>query len=515
MIVRDAEQTVERCIRSALPLISRWTVIDTGSKDRTREIVQETLAGLPGQLLQSEWVGHAHNRTELLAVAGHGADYVLMLDADMELVQEGELPALTADSYLIDVRDRGLVYPLPLLTSTRKPFFYAGVAHSYLACREPDADSERLSQLAILDHGGGGGRPGKIERDAELLAAEVAKNPLDRRSWFYLAQSYRDLDRVHEAIACYRMRASLGGWDEETYNALVEAGGLLCQHVSFHEGAPLLLKAFQLMPGRAEALRDLAGICGSVADKIPYPENDVLFVRPHAYTHRPEPPKREIEVVAPTTPPAKHKKRPRRAYTHRVSAVLITRGNVDLQPVLDSLPFPDVVVWNNADPAREDVKVLGRYLALAEAKNPVVFFQDDDVLFDQHQRLLDEYEPGLVVCNMDPNWVNACGYQDLAMLGAGAVADKELFVPALAAYQEVWPDEDELRIEADFITGTIVPHRKVDLGYIAREFANDADRLYTQPGQTERKNRVRAQARVVRDALAAGRVLSPDLAAIS
>jgi hypothetical protein len=30
-----------------------------------------------------------------------------------------------------------------------------------------------------------------------------------------------------------------------------------------------------------------------------------------------------------------------------VSAVLVTRGNVDLSPVLDSLIFEDVVVWSN------------------------------------------------------------------------------------------------------------------------------------------------------------------------
>jgi hypothetical protein len=31
-----------------------------------------------------------------------------------------------------------------------------------------------------------------------------------------------------------------------------------------------------------------------------------------------------------------------------VSAVIITKGNVDLTPVLDSLIFDDVVVWDNS-----------------------------------------------------------------------------------------------------------------------------------------------------------------------
>ena len=33
-----------------------------------------------------------------------------------------------------------------------------------------------------------------------------------------------------------------------------------------------------------------------------------------------------------------------------VTAVIVTRGDVDLQPVLDSLIFDKVVIWNNSIP---------------------------------------------------------------------------------------------------------------------------------------------------------------------
>lgn len=450
--------------------------------------------------MESEWVGHAHNRSELLRRASHDCDYILMLDADMELVQDAPLPALTADAYLIRIKDRALEYPLPLLTKASLPYFYAGVAHSYLACSAPHNPPELLHELHLLDHGGGGHREGKIEQDAALLGAEVAKNPLDRRSWFYLAQSYRDLGQIDKAIACYRMRASLGGWDEEVYNALYAAGTLLCENVSYHEGAPLLLEAFKLKPNRAEALRALAGSTTSVADKIPFPKEDLLFVRPSAYTYQEPAPERPMEVIKPTTPPPQRKRRNQRAVTQRVSFVLITRGNVPLDVILQDIPFPDVVVWNNAE-KDEDYGTLGRFLALEQCKHPVVAFQDDDVLFTEWQPLLDEYERGRIVCNMNPNWVQACGYDDLAMQGAGAVADKDLYMPAIDAYRDAYPDEAEIRVMADFVVGTIIPHRKVDLGYIAREFADDPDRLYRQPGHQERKERVRAQARRVRDML--------------
>lgn len=283
MIVRDAEAHVERCIRSALPYISRWTVIDTGSVDRTKEIVRDVLKELPGQLLESEWVGHAHNRSELLAVAKHGCDYILMLDADTELIVEGDLPELAAPAYLITIRDRGMRYPLPLLTRADKPFYYAGVAHCYLACHEPDSHALMLENAYLLDHGGGGNRPGKIERDAELLAEAVAKDPTDARSWFYLAQSYRDLDRVDEAIVAYKMRVALGGFPEEVYYAAYQAGVLLCEYRDAREGMRLLLDAWLSRPTRTEALRALSNVARNVADKIPYPQHDVLFVWPSEY----------------------------------------------------------------------------------------------------------------------------------------------------------------------------------------------------------------------------------------
>ncbi len=37
-------------------------------------------------------------------------------------------------------------------------------------------------------------------RDAVLLAEAVGKNPAAVRSWFYLAQTYRDLDRVPDRV---------------------------------------------------------------------------------------------------------------------------------------------------------------------------------------------------------------------------------------------------------------------------------------------------------------------------
>ena len=467
MLVRDEAEGIEATLERIIPVIDSWTVIDTGSTDDTPELVKRSLAGKPGRLLHRPWVNFGHNRTELLREASRVPGYVLMLDADHTLHVEGDKPDLTADSYLIRIRGT-LEWRLPLLTRAGHPFEYRGVAHSYLASDMP-THAENLDWLSI--DGGGGVTREKLERDRKLLERSFLENPDDPRTVFYLAQTYRDLDLISQAVRFYRLRADMGGWDEETYFARYQLGVLLSEHISFAEGAGELLRAWQERPTRVEALRALANVANAVADKAAYP-TDALFVTPAAYAQP-------------------------RLTPDQVSAVIVTRGNVDLSPILATLPYDDVIVWDNSK--REDLKILGRYEALKEAKHDVVYFQDDDVIFTAHNRLLAAYEPGVVVANMDDPWVQSCGYHDMVMVGAGALADKNLFWPVIDRYLEHHPCDEEFMLEADFAVGTLVPGKKIDLGFLAREFADDPDRLYQQPGQTERKNLVRAKARAVRD----------------
>jgi len=278
MIVRDEAAGIERCLRSALPVIDAWTVIDTGSTDDTPAIVQDTLGHLPGKLLHRPFKDFAHNRTELLRAAAASADYLLMLDGDHTLHIEGDRPDLDADSYLLRVRGR-LEWRLLLLTRAAHPFEYRGVAHSYLASDQPTR-TEHLDWLSI--DGGSGASVLKLQRDRGLLEREHERDPSDTRTVFYLAQTYRDLGMVAEAIELYRKRAEMGGWGEEVYFARYQAGCLLSTHVSFAQGADELLRAWRERPQRAEALRALANAANAVADKLPRPD-DVLFVTPDAY----------------------------------------------------------------------------------------------------------------------------------------------------------------------------------------------------------------------------------------
>ncbi len=66
----------------------------------------------------------------------------------------------------------------------------------------------------------------------------------------------------------------------------------------------------------------------------------------------------------------------------KASAIVVTRGDVNLNEVVKSLRLceriGDIIIWDNAK--RGDSAVYGRYAAIAEAKHPLIFVQDDDCI---------------------------------------------------------------------------------------------------------------------------------------
>ena len=63
MIVKNEESVLPRCLNSVKDLIDYWVIVDTGSTDRTKEILEEFKSVVPGEYYSRPWVDYAHNRT--------------------------------------------------------------------------------------------------------------------------------------------------------------------------------------------------------------------------------------------------------------------------------------------------------------------------------------------------------------------------------------------------------------------------------------------------------------------
>src|SRR5580693_975887 len=108
MIVKDEAQVIEKCLSSVKPLIDYWVIVDTGSSDNTKMVIQKTMDGIPGELHARPWVNFAHNRNEALELAKDKGDYVLLIDADevLQYPEDFAFPGLEKDLYFILVRQQ-------------------------------------------------------------------------------------------------------------------------------------------------------------------------------------------------------------------------------------------------------------------------------------------------------------------------------------------------------------------------------------------------------------------------
>ena len=62
MMVKDEEATIAKTLLSAKPWVDRYVVLDTGSTDRTKEIVASTMEGVAGEIHDASFVDFATSR---------------------------------------------------------------------------------------------------------------------------------------------------------------------------------------------------------------------------------------------------------------------------------------------------------------------------------------------------------------------------------------------------------------------------------------------------------------------
>lgn len=194
----------------------------------------------------------------------------------------------------------------------------------------------------------------------------------------------------------------------------------------------------------------------------------------------------------------------------RVSACLVTRGDVPMDPILETLPKDwEVCIWDNGDPNTTDLKIFGRFMAAQYAAHDLIYFQDDDVLFREHATLLGEYtqyrygqERDLLLV-VDAHGGNYGGFEDLAFTGAGSIVSKVCITQTLDKWFSVWPfnpDDQGFLYEVDAVFGILAPSVQIGLPY-TRLYEDHPTRphLCREPWQADLKLLFANQARAIRD----------------
>jgi hypothetical protein len=184
-----------------------------------------------------------------------------------------------------------------------------------------------------------------------------------------------------------------------------------------------------------------------------------------------------------------------------VTACLVTRGDQpeQMERILETLPYGELIVWDNSKLG--DLKTAGRYAAMLEATNDVVYFQDDDTLFTRHASLMQSYKAGHIIATYGHGRDDG-GYGDLPLVCGGALADREAVWNGMRRYRQEplweWPADD--LYYADFAIGVLTPFMHVgDPFEINMAIAQHPSRLCNQPWAAAAKARVTGRARAIRD----------------
>lgn len=167
----------------------------------------------------------------------------------------------------------------------------------------------------------------------------------------------------------------------------------------------------------------------------------------------------------------------------QVTAVIVTRGDIDLALIRESLAvFPMTMVWDNSQRER-DMKVFGRYLMADAAPTEYVYVQDDDCIIDA-KRLAAMYDPesGELLCNVKPSHRGSyqCHYPGIMLVGWGSIFPRAMI--DFGSYLGKYPADELFYRECDRVftflnRGKI---RVVDIGVRDLPHAGELDRMGTE-----------------------------------
>lgn len=263
-IVKNESKILQRCLDSVKDTVDAFCIIDTGSTDNTVDIINKFLENRTGIVVQQEWKNFGHNRTLGLETTRNYAKntlnwdlkdtYALTLDADMVFTGTNlNRLSLKDVGYSIVQINREVEYPNVRLLRLDVNWVSSGVTHEVWTGANALVIPKNVCHINDVNDGGAKGD--KYTRDLQLLKQGVIDEPGNARYVFYLAQTYRDLNIIDDAIETYKKRLEMVGWNEEIWYSMYMIGKMLLFNKNNPvDGEQWLLKAHSYNIKRAEPM---------------------------------------------------------------------------------------------------------------------------------------------------------------------------------------------------------------------------------------------------------------------
>jgi hypothetical protein len=238
-MAKNEEHCIERTLESVAPHVGSIVFCDTGSTDRTVEIVRAFCKSreIDLDLWIDEWHGFDVSKSRMMRRAQGRATYILHFDADDVLDAKRSLYSVAMDAgnqhdlYFATLRRGSLSWQATILYRGDLRWRFVGVAHTIVKCDgkpRPSFGTLDAATCSVIaeEIGSRALDPSKYRNDALALARQFEDtrhhdpDEIHTRSAFYAGQSFLDAGIPTEAERWYRIFLSLPNtWREEVFEA--------------------------------------------------------------------------------------------------------------------------------------------------------------------------------------------------------------------------------------------------------------------------------------------------------
>jgi predicted O-methyltransferase YrrM/tetratricopeptide (TPR) repeat protein len=238
IMVKNAGAGFEQVLRNNLPVIDRWTVLDTGSTDGTQDVVRRVLEGVKkGSLYEEPFINFRESRNRSLELAGSRCKFALILD-DTYWVKGPLRQFLTlvrgdqfSTSFSGMIQSGDSEYYSNRIIKTEAGLRYMYTIHEVIQdegntnvvipkdqCIFVDECSTYMEERT---------RDRKL-RDIVLLEGMLEEDPDNPRHLYYLAQTYKCLENLEKTAEYFQKRIDFPkeGFLQEKVDACFELARL-------------------------------------------------------------------------------------------------------------------------------------------------------------------------------------------------------------------------------------------------------------------------------------------------
>lgn len=203
MIVKNEEKYIKMCLENAMKLADEAIIVDTGSTDRTKEIINEFQGNI--KVIDYKWEDDFSKARNISLEAATG-DWILMLDADEKLICDIKeirelLEASEGDAFkipLYNIMSTSMVLYSAVYVKffrNNKGYKYSGSIHEQLNVPNMQEDKYILDEKVckIIHYGYLASvvkERGKSERNLRILRKEQKEKPNDPFVYYNLGVTY-------------------------------------------------------------------------------------------------------------------------------------------------------------------------------------------------------------------------------------------------------------------------------------------------------------------------------------